>query len=77
MFGIIVGTHGNFAVELLKACEMIYGKRDYIKAVTLVPGEKPIDIFTKYENAIKELGNPTRFLILKNVLVFNSIFLAI
>ena len=68
MFGIIVGTHGNFAVELIKACEMIYGKRDHIKAVTLVPGEKPIDIFAKYENAIKELGNPTRLLILNDLL---------
>jgi len=68
MFGIIVGTHGNFATELIDACEMIYGKREHIKAVTLVNGEKPDVVFAKYEKAIKELGNPDRLLILNDLL---------
>ena len=56
MFGIIVGTHGDFANGILQSCEMIYGTRDKLKAVTLVPGEGPDDVVAKYEKAIKELG---------------------
>ena len=55
MFGIIVGTHGEFANGIVQSCEMIYGKRDKLKAVTLVPGEGPDDVVAKYEKAIKEL----------------------
>jgi len=67
MFGIIVGTHGIFAEEIVKACEMIYGKRDKIKAVTTNHGESPDEVFAKYEAAIKELGNPERLLILNDL----------
>lgn len=55
MLAIIVGTHGNFAVELLKTCEMICGKVNNAKAVTLVPGEGSEDIVRKYETALAEL----------------------
>lgn len=68
MFGIIVGTHGEFANGILQSCEMIYGKRENLKAVTLVPGEGPDDVVAKYENAIKELGNPDRVLFMNDLL---------
>lgn len=55
MFGIIVGTHGIFAAELLKSCEMICGEQSNVRAVTLVPGEGPDDVVVKYEKAIGEL----------------------
>ena len=55
MFGIIVGTHGIFAQELVKSCEMICGEQKNVRAVTLIPGEGPDDVVTKYEAAIKEL----------------------
>lgn len=55
MFGIIVGTHGRFAEELVKSCEMICGEQKNVRAVTLVPGEGPDDVVTKYEAAIGEL----------------------
>ena len=55
MFGIIVGTHGRFAEELVKSCEMICGEQKNVRAVTLVPGEGPDDVVKKYEAAIKEL----------------------
>ena len=55
MFGIIVGTHGRFAEELVKSCEMICGEQKNVRAVTLVPGEGPDDVVRKYETAIKEL----------------------
>ncbi|MBR1397798.1 MAG: PTS sugar transporter subunit IIA, partial [Selenomonadaceae bacterium] len=68
MFGIIVGTHGEFALGIVQSCEMIYGKRDNLKAVTLVPGEGPDDVYAKYQSAIKELGNPDRILFLNDLL---------
>ena len=68
MFGIIVGTHGHFAEGIVQSCEMIFGKREHLKAVTLVPGEGPDDVYAKYEAAIKELGNPERVLILNDLL---------
>ena len=55
MFAIIVGTHGLFAKELVKSCEMICGEQKNVRAVTLVPGEGPDDVVKKYEEAIKEL----------------------
>ena len=55
MFGIIVGTHGRFAEELVKSCEMICGEQKNVRAVTLVPGEGPDDVVAKYEKAIEEL----------------------
>lgn len=55
MFGIIVGTHGIFATELLKSCEMICGEQKNVSAVTLIPGEGPDDVVAKYEKAIAEL----------------------
>jgi len=67
MFGIIVGTHGQFAPGVVQSCEMIFGKRENLKAVTLMPGEGPDDVVAKYEQAIAELGNPDR------VLFFNDL----
>lgn len=68
MFGMIVGTHGEFALGIVQSLEMIYGKREHLKAVTLVPGEGPDDVVKKYEKAIKELGNPDRVLFLNDLL---------
>ncbi|MBP2630920.1 MAG: system, mannose/fructose/sorbose family, subunit [Firmicutes bacterium] len=55
MLAVIVGTHGNFASELVKTCEMICGATTNVKAVTLVPGEGADDLAVKYEAALKEL----------------------
>ena len=66
MFGIIVGTHGQFAPGIVQSCEMIFGKRDKLKAVTLVPGEGPDDVLEKYKKAIEELGT-------EKILFFNDL----
>ena len=55
MFGIVVGTHGIFAEELVRSCEMICGEQKNVAAVTLVPGEGPDDVVAKYEEVIKGL----------------------
>lgn len=64
MFGIIVGTHGIFSSEIVKSCEMICGKKDYIRSVTFMTGESVDKIAEKYQKAIEELGNPERILFL-------------
>ena len=66
MFGIIVGTHGQFAPGIVQSCEMIFGKRSKLRAVTLVPGEGPDDVVAKYEKAIAELGT-------EKILFFNDL----
>ena len=68
MFGIIVGTHGQFAPGIVQSCEMIFGKREKLKAVTLMPGEGPDDVVAKYEKAIAELGNPEKVLFFNDLL---------
>ena len=55
MFGIIVGTHGFFAEELVKSCEMICGAQTNVRTATLVPGEGPDEMVDKYEAMAAEL----------------------
>ncbi|MBC6135472.1 PTS mannose transporter subunit IID [Listeria booriae] len=53
--GIIIGTHGESARELLKSTEMIIGKQDNVEFITFVPGENTdtlIQKFTEKLNAI-------------------------
>ncbi len=67
MLGIIVATHGHLAEELVNTCAMICGKPDNLKTVTLVPGEGPDDLITKYEKAISELGIDNGIIILNDL----------
>ena len=67
MFGIIVGTHGIFASELVQSCAMICGEKDFVKSVTFVQGESVEKIAEKYQAAIKELGNPEKVLFLNDL----------
>ena len=55
MFGIIIGTHEDFAPGLLKACEMICGEQENVRAVSLAPGEDSGEVAEKYKAAMKEL----------------------
>ena len=48
MLGIIVGTHGHLAEELVNTCAMICGQPDNLTTVTLVPGEGPEALMAKY-----------------------------
>lgn len=67
MLGIIVGTHGHLAEELVKTCAMICGQPDKLRTVTLIPGEGPDDLNIKYEQAIKELGIENGIIILNDL----------
>ncbi len=55
MLAIIIGTHGNFARELLRSCEMICGPRDNTAAVGFEPGESVDALVNKYKDALNNL----------------------
>lgn len=67
MLGIIVGTHGHLAEELVKTCAMICGAPDNLETVTLVPGEGPEDLQAKYEAAIAKLNTEDGVIILNDL----------
>ena len=70
MFGIIVGTHGEFANGILESAQMILGEglvKDGVRAVILKRGEGPENVIEKYKKAIEELGNPERVLFLNDL----------
>lgn len=67
MLGIIVGTHGHFAEELVKTCAMICGKPENLATVTLVPGEGPEDLAVKYQKAIDSLDTKNGVIILNDL----------
>lgn len=67
MLGIIVGTHGHLAEELVNTCAMICGQPDNLKTVTLVPGEGPDDLIAKYNEAIKEMDTTNGVIILNDL----------
>lgn len=67
MLGIIVGTHGHLAEELVKTCAMICGQPENLKTVTLVPGEGPENLIAKYNEAIKEMDTTNGVIILNDL----------
>lgn len=70
MFGIIVGTHGEFANGILESAQMILGEdlvKSGVRAVILKRGEGPENVIEKYKKAIEELGNPERVLFLNDL----------
>lgn len=70
MFGIIVGTHGEFANGILESAQMILGEdlvNGGVRAVVLKRGEGPENVIEKYKAAIADLGNPARVLFLNDL----------
>lgn len=56
MFGIIIGTHGDYGAALAKSAEMIAGGQKFLLAAGIYEGEGPTDMLKKYEDAIKILN---------------------
>lgn len=67
MLAIIVGTHGHFAEELVKTSEMICGKAENLKTITLVPGEGAEDLDQKYLDAIAQMDSADGVIILNDL----------
>ncbi|OCN04918.1 PTS mannose transporter subunit EIIAB [Erysipelotrichaceae bacterium MTC7] len=64
MVGIILASHGDLAQGALNSGEMIFGKQENIKAVSLTPSEGPEDIRKKMEAAVQTFENQEEVLIL-------------
>jgi len=55
MVAIVVGTHGDFARELVRTSEMILGEKENITSVALEPGDSADDLVAKYKRSIESL----------------------
>jgi len=64
MVGIIIASHGEFATGILQSGEMIFGKQENVKAVTLMPSEGPDDVKAKMKEAIASFDNQDEVLFL-------------
>ncbi|WP_057874087.1 mannose/fructose/sorbose PTS transporter subunit IIA [Loigolactobacillus rennini] len=64
MVGIIIASHGKFADGILQSGELIFGKQENVKAVTLMPDEGPDDLKAKMQAAVKSFGDPEQVLFL-------------
>ena len=64
MIGIIIATHGEFATGILQSGEMIFGKQENVKAVTLMPSEGPDDVKAKMKESIATFDNQDEVLFL-------------
>ncbi|WP_099223580.1 mannose/fructose/sorbose PTS transporter subunit IIA [Listeria costaricensis] len=53
--GIIIGTHGEAARELLKSAEMIIGTQENVAFITFVPGENTDTLITKFNEKLEEI----------------------
>ncbi len=67
MLGIVIVSHGNFAEGILQSLEMIAGKQNTIKAVTLKPLEKAEDFKIKLEQTIDSYENADQILIIADI----------
>jgi mannose PTS system EIIAB component len=64
MVGIIIASHGEFANGILQSGEMIFGKQENVKAVTLMPSEGPDDVKAKMKEAVASFDNQDEVLFL-------------
>jgi PTS system mannose-specific IIB component len=64
MVGIIIASHGEFANGILQSGEMIFGKQENVKAVTLMPSEGPDDVKARMQEAIASFENQDEVLFL-------------
>ncbi|WP_162985861.1 mannose/fructose/sorbose PTS transporter subunit IIA [Virgibacillus sp. Bac330] len=65
---IIVCTHGNAAMEMLKTAEMIMGKQENILPTNFVPGENTADLIKKYHLLCEQLDCTNGVLIMVDLL---------
>lgn len=67
MIGVILVSHGNFAAELLKSAEMIIGKQDNVRTLTLNPGDNPQSMRCAIEKAYDEVCGNSGVIILADL----------
>lgn len=55
---IVVGTHGRFGEELIKSAEMIIGKMENVKSVSLLPSMSFEEFMQEVDSTLSELDGP-------------------
>ncbi len=68
MIGILIVTHGNFGLELLKSAELIVGKQENVEALSLNHGDDVEELYNNVKKSIKKLDKG------EGVLVFTDLF---
>lgn len=68
MINIILISHGNFCIELLKSIKMVTGTDFNIQAVPLLPGETLESYRNKLEITIRKQINSKGILILSDIM---------
>lgn len=53
-FDILLMSHGEFAKEMLNSCEMIIGKVDHIKVLSLLPGMSTETLLKKAREILQQ-----------------------
>lgn len=66
--GLILISHGNFALEALKSAEMIMGYQDNIKVISVVPGMDLNDTVKKLEEVVNEVKRTMGVVIMTDIL---------
>lgn len=56
---IVVATHGNFGVELVKSAEMLMGKTENVYNLSLLPGKSFEDFTREAADLFSTLDGPT------------------
>ena len=57
MVGILIVTHGNLGIEIIKSAELIMGKQEKIKALALNHGDNVEKLKEEIHENIKELDD--------------------
>lgn len=60
---IVVGTHGRFGEELIKSAEMIVGKMENVKSVSLLPMMSFEEFMHEADSVLSDLEGPVLALV--------------
>ncbi|MQW22476.1 MULTISPECIES: mannose/fructose/sorbose PTS transporter subunit IIA [unclassified Lactococcus] len=65
--GIVIASHGEFALGIKQSVTMIFGEQEKVQTVTFMPSEGPADLHAKLENAIATFDAEDEVLILADL----------
>lgn len=68
MYNIILASHGNFALEMLRSAEMIMGELDGISVFGLYPGDSVDELRERMLETAKELQEKADLLFLCDIM---------
>ncbi len=60
MIGILIVTHGNFGLELLKSAELIIGKQENVETISFNQGDNIEALYNKVNKSVKKIRQRRR-----------------